>query len=849
MKKLVLTLIVGLTAIQIMTAQSGVISGKVADATGSLQGVNIIIKGTTKGAMTDYDGNYTLRDIPVGAYTITASFIGFKSVTKNIDINTGENRLNFTLIEDTQMLESIVVTTQKTEEKVHEVPVAISVLSSQRITSLETTDMAEISDYIPGLNIQVQSNQRPSIAIRGITGGGGPGTQPRVSIFNNYSPIGSYSATVLEPYDLERIEVVKGPQGTLFGRGAQIGALHYIPQAPKNFSESQITIGGGDYNFRHLTAMVNIPLAENKLLMRIAGTHDYRDGFIKNTFGGTLNGKNTSAGRFSLRYMPDSMTKLDLVLDYQKDDAPGAAFLSKSLPNTNGEIDIYSGVASFERGEGLYTRKENISASLIWKQTLNDNLALTSISSTLKHLSGEWYDGDGTAAQALDIFDDNDNLQFYQELRLNYKPSDKFNTFFGASYFTEDQDFFLDFATDERSSYWLITNPNNLVDENGQPILIDAVPADVGDDLAHLIGTPFPERHIERLARIATNAALDLFVDATFNPTEKLSLTGGLRYTNDYISFGQTTSLIQQPSTLGLIRGNSPNFFWREAHFPKEKEHFSALTGRFIAKYTFSERFNSYLSYSRGRRPNVLQFEGDGSLNILEDETIDSYDLGFKSAISNKMNMGAALFYHNYNNFQTFVTTNITGGVANFTSIDAGKATAYGVELDFNYALKKGLIFFGNYAYIHARFNDSDSDGSAQRYAGNRFRLTPDHSFSLGLDMNLPISKNINLFALPSYTYKSKIFFSDANSVDENDPDNPDNPKNEFQEGYGVFNINLGFEFPSKGLRLAFFAKNLFDTEYFIDAGNTGGSFGIPTYVPGTPQFIGAKMSWSFSQK
>ncbi len=804
---------------------------------------NVVIPALSKGSTTDFDGNYEIDNLSEETVTIEVSYIGYLKVSKTIDLKAGKNQLNLVLIENAQMLESIVVTAQKREEKIQDVPVAISVLSAKKIESLSTSDLGEISDFIPGLNIQVQSSQRPGFVIRGLTSdGNGGNSQPRVSVFNNYSPVARPSASVIEPYDLERMEVLKGPQGTLFGRGAQVGAVHFIPQSPKYTTEASVTVGGGEYNYKHLTAMVNTPLVDEKLLFRFAATHDSRDGFIKNTFGGTLNGKNTSAGRLSLRYLISENTKMDLVLDYQKDDAPGTAFLSKSLANTRGEVDIFSGYASFEGGKNLSTQKENVNTSIIIKHKFNDKLSFTSISSFLKHGAFEQWDGDGSAARALYFNEDINSKQLYQELRLNYSPTENLKMFFGTSFFNERVKQRFLFNYNEQSAYWLFFGSTNLVDANGQPILVNELPDSLG-------GTPLPDNHSESQLDTSSNSAVDFFADATYTVTPKLTLTGGLRYTKDMLSLQRKGELIGQPSVLGNFTRNTPNFFLPVSDFSKQKEEFSAVTGRFIAKYDFSDNFNTYASFAKGRRPNVIQFRNDGSIEILSEELLNSYELGFKSTISNRLNLGSAFFYQDYSNFQTGTLINdpSTGNIE-IVNVDAGSATSYGAELDITYGIKNGMVIFGNYTYIHARFDDTDSNGAEQAFAGNRFRLTPDHSFSLGLDVKFPLSKNTEFFALPSYSYKSKVFFDDANPVDENDPDNIDNPLNQFQEGYGLFNFNTGIEIPNKGLKFTLFIKNVFNTDYIIDAGNTGALFGIPTYVPGTPQFIGVKVSWKFLQ-
>jgi iron complex outermembrane recepter protein len=171
-------------------------------------------------------------------------------------------------------------------------------------------------------------------------------------------------------------------------------------------------------------------------------------------------------------------------------------------------------------------------------------------------------------------------------------------------------------------------------------------------------------------------------------------------------------------------------------------------------------------------------------------------------------------------------------GEFNYIVKDGGKASGYGAEVNLKYAILKGLQFFGNYAYIHARFAENDVNGSPQEYANNRFRLTPDHSFAFGLNARIKIANETFLFGVPSYSYKTKIFFEDANT-----------PGLE-QNSYGLLNFMGGIEY--KNITLAFFESNLSGENYIVSAGNTGSLFGDPTQIPGAPLMYGTKLSLKF---
>jgi outer membrane receptor protein involved in Fe transport len=184
-------------------------------------------------------------------------------------------------------------------------------------------------------------------------------------------------------------------------------------------------------------------------------------------------------------------------------------------------------------------------------------------------------------------------------------------------------------------------------------------------------------------------------------------------------------------------------------------------------------------------------------------------------------------------NFQTSAwIADASTGEFNYIVKDGGKASSYGAEANFKYSIINGLQLFGNYAYIHARFAGKDVNGARQEYANNNFRLTPDHSFAVGVNARIKIASELYLFGIPSYSFKTKIFFEDANTAGLE------------QNGYGLLNFNGGVEV--KKVKISLFVSNMLGEKYIISAGNTGSLFGDPTQIPGAPRMFGTKISWKF---
>ncbi|MFY8133391.1 MAG: TonB-dependent receptor, partial [Aquimonas sp.] len=233
-------------------------------------------------------------------------------------------------------LDRIVVTAQKREQQVQEVPIAITALSGEFLDRLNISGFADINGYVPGLQTQVQSPNNPGFVIRGITSDSGDSqVEPRVSVFQDGVSISRSRGAVVEFFDLERIEVLRGPQGTLFGRGAQIGAVHLIQNKARDESSAHVRFGLGNLDAMSLEGHANTPISDN-LFARLAVFHEQRDGFIENLSGGDLNGRDTSALRLSFGMNVGERSRMDLIFNHQTDSPPGTAFRSNVIPTREG---------------------------------------------------------------------------------------------------------------------------------------------------------------------------------------------------------------------------------------------------------------------------------------------------------------------------------------------------------------------------------------------------------------------------------------------------------------------------------------------------------------------------------
>ncbi|MEZ0471619.1 TonB-dependent receptor [Luteimonas salinilitoris] len=734
-------------------------------------------------------------------------------------------------------LDTMVVTAQKREQQVSEVPIAISAYSGQFLQDYNVREFSDIGHLVPGLVVQEQSPNNPGFVIRGITSDSGEANvEPRVSVFQDGVSISKSRGSIVQPFDLERVEVLRGPQGTLFGRGAQIGAVHLIQNKAFNGTEAGFTVGAGNESSTLLTGYANTPLVEDKLYGRVAVYHEKRDGFVDNLSGGDLNGKDTQAIRASFRLDLRETDTLDLILNWQKDTPPGTAFRSGSIPTRTGSLDVLDRTADLNRGEALGLDRTVRGATLLGNFMLSSAWSLATITGWRDFDSAEEFDADGAQIYALEFAEIARGRQLSQELRFNYDGGGRFTGFAGASWFHENGSQRVPFRTDERS---FITLP--AVGLGIPPLLPDGTPNTMVDMLPIAPGVVVPLKpfHEEQYANFGETDAWEIFADGTFAATDRLNLTLGLRGTYEDVTAGYRADYFGVPSFLGLAGlGGSPDptsptniLFAPTDGRLSRSESFTSLVGRAVADYRFDDDHNGYVSVSRGRRPNVINVDAFSS-EVIDDEVVWSYELGLKGAFAGAhLLYDLAVFHYDYSNFQTAVQDDDT---LLFVPANGGNATANGAELSLLWRADRNLSAFFNYGYVDATFDDTDDDGNPQELAGNRFRLTSEHSASAGLDAGFELDNGARLYLRPSWNWRSQAYFED------------DNTPGIEQAGYALYNLRAGVQFGDGRWDLSVYGSNLADKDYLIDAGNTGRLFGTPTFIQGTPRTYGVTLSGRF---
>lgn len=726
-------------------------------------------------------------------------------------------------------IERITVTTQKRSQPLQDVPVTVTAFYGERLEQLGIADLDVLSEITPGLVIQEQSPNNPGFVIRGITSDSGSAqAAPKVSVYYNGTDISRSRGSYFELFDIERVEVVKGPQATLFGTAAAVGALSVTTRKPQQEFEASLSAGTGNFAARQLQGYLTG--GDDRLQGRFAFSYRERDGYVRNIAPAQsdLHGIERLGGRLSLRFIPTDAVNLDFVYNRETNNDSGTAFKSRRFAPTGGDTSPYSFVEAsgspvaaevFGKADlGIDRTVDDLNLTLDWQ--LNDVWQFTSISAKRRFDSLEVFDADGTQAWFLEFAEDARGDQFSQELRFNYA-GNSLNSFFGASYFAEDGSQRVPFSTEE--SIFL-----NCIGRlpGGKPCINP-------DGSVNILTPQLTQGRFQLLPyqgvyqNFADNHSWSLFADVSYQVNTRLELTSGLRYvdedkTSRYAShFGRAvlagTPLLPVASTDGRL-------------FSADGQY-DAWLPRFNALYRLTDTLNLYATVAKGRRAEVLDVGSVNSANAVVPrvtsvpaETLWNYEMGLKGGTANhQLTYALSVYRQDYRDFQV----SLRDSAGNSYIANAGKANNIGAEAEVSVQLTDSIDWFANLGWIDAKIDKNSENGNL---AGKRFRLQPEYTAGSGLLLSHELNATYRLQGSLWYSFRSDIFFEEANA-----------PIAGFAISQGAVqqtSLRLGIEQSVANWSVTVAASNLFDKQYLVDAGNTGGSFGYPSFIAGAPRQI-----------
>ncbi|MFC0203558.1 TonB-dependent receptor [Novosphingobium soli] len=719
----------------------------------------------------------------------------------------------------------IVVTTQKVEQRAVDVPITLSVQSGERMRKLGVTDIGELSNYVPGLNVQVQSANNPGFVIRGITSDSGSAQQgPRVTLYYNGVDISRSRGAYQGVYDLDRVEVAKGPQATLFGTAATIGAISFVSAKPEAGTSAALTGAYGNLDATRVEGFVN--MGNEVFAARIAGQWKKRDGYIENLAPGQddLYAQDQLGLRGSLRFAPTTDFTADFVFTYDRQRNSGTPFLSRNLGSTAVE-GLYDAAylggspvsAQVLGAEKLGLDRDVYDANLTLSWDFAEGWNFTTVNGYRDFDALEVFDADGSAAWYLEFAERAKGWQASHEGRFTYS-DDQWRASFGWNYFIEDSSQYVPLSS-ELGTY--LQCSANLIPGLGCVAADNTVPASRATAL--LTGGAFTAvPYTSWYRNEGRNQTWSMFGDVTWKPVPELEVTGGARVLietrrSGYAAFQPNAPVYGRP-LLPLFDTGGETF--------RARKSYAAVLPRVNLLYHLNPSLNLYATISEGRRSPVVQLSaaagGVPDLDLIRSETVWNYEVGIKGS-AGMVSGSLGVYYNKYDDFQVSVVEN-----GQSVTRSAGSASNLGVEAELEARFTSWLSAFGNVGFISGGIDDKAENGA---YAGDQFRLQPKWQWAAGFNLNAPLSETASLFLSPSVTYRSKIYFEIPNS------------QNISQDAVTLVNLRGGVALMDGRLEVAGYARNLTDRHYLLDAGNTGGSFGYPTFIPAEPRTYGIELT------
>lgn len=740
-------------------AQSIKIQGVITDSRGPLPGVNVLEKGTSNGVTTDFNGNYALL-VSSSESIILVSYIGYKS--KEISVG-GKKNLNISLVENAQTLDQVVIkgfsgvvgNARKRVESVQRIPESVVALNSEGIENAGINNVGNFAKLVP--NLKLNSSQSAGVnflTVRGIP-----------QIRNADAPVAFVidGVTIPDPsllnqelFDLALIEVVKGPQGALYGKNAIGGAINIYSKEPTNKSTNSVKLGIGNGN-SYLGQVVSTgALVKDKLYYRFSSqiqdfggllTNEYSD--KKVDFETNFNLRTQLIGRLSQNF------KLTGTFQMMNIDA-GAARYSV---NPTGNIYVAG-----EPGGALDpnpTKGNNIIS--------HDEPGKSNVKNAFGSLNAEW-SLDAIKIQSITSFN---KVNRSLSGDLDFIPFSDFTQGETAQTKTFNQEIrFSNISSDSKVNW----SAGGFYQNIEKPFFQDGLSRDFEkDELFYGIAADV----------INTTKTFAFFGFADYKLTSKLTAALGFRYDNDTFK--------QQDNLFGDTSERSNGIFQPKASL----------------SYEASETALLFVNYGRGYRTGGFNPALTDRFNRgFEDEITDNYELGFKTSWwNNRFILNGSAFYTDFSNQQQYIFDLNTYYAGNY---NYDKSRIIGFELDTKVRISKYLDLLANYGFVDSEITKGGTtggtDGTAtdlNAFNGKKTPFIPQDNFNIGLETNFALTDKLNFNANVNLNSTGKTYWDESNSSDYT------------TKSYRLLDARASFAW--KKVTLTFWGKNLTNKQYYSE--------------------------------
>lgn len=679
-------------------------------------------------------------------------------------------------------LEEMVVTAQKRVETQQEVPASFSVYGADTLESAGWGNVTDMADLTPSIEVIGQTKTRTSIFIRGIgTNKYDIGTEGSVGIFVDGVYVPRFSSLMQNLVDLDRMEILRGPQGTLYGRNTIGGSVSLYSKEPQAEFQGKISGGFGNKDSNHVSVTLSGEVTEN-LVLYGGVTHMEEGGFREETNSHERDDQDTKAARFKASYMPSDYWESTLTVDWSKQKAN--AFLGEII-STNGDIfGIFPLIPQSTRDAVLAAEEDSF-----YDSNLNDpgftKVKSLSIAFNVKYMTDDFNIESTTGFRDEEVQElvDNDRLSFdifLQDTDQNsktYSQELKISSEEGGAYSMDD------------NLEWLVGVFFYRDDADRSDKLNLGIDGALGG-LPSLTPPILPPYFFDFLVDLETSSWA-IYGQASYYFTEELSLTLGGRFSRDTKKFTYSENAV--PAS---ILANDIFSF-------DDTIRFESTDPKIVLEYEplWAYDVNVYASYQQGYKSGGIQFLArrlEVAQASFDKEVLKAFETGIKTRwLDQKLQLNASIYHYDYSDQQIQAIVNFNGATQVVTT-NAGESTIDGFETDLMYLIGPDFLVQASYSYIDASF-DKFITPDLIDLSGNVLPATPRHAAWLSGQYTLTMNDWESTLRL-DYAWRDDLVFT---------------PDGEFgQDAYGLFNASLTLIDPNDSVTIRVECTNCADTKY-----------------------------------
>lgn len=723
---------------------------------------SVFLLNTNFFAVSGPSGGFSIRDVPAGEYTIAISAIGYAAINETVHItNEGRTSFDFQLSDATKQLDEIIVTAEKKQENVQHIPSSISVLNAKSIDEYRLWNSKDLTAIIPNLYTANPGDGRNVTSIRGVTS---TSYDPAVTTYIDGVNQFTLDTYIPQLFDVERIEVLRGPQGTLYGRNAMGGVINIITKQPSNKPTGFIEISEGNHGEQRYTSAIRTPFVKNRLFFGGSFLYEALNGYYTNEYDDSKFDKQHSiGGNYYLKYLP--VAKWSVILNI------------KHLANRN---------------DGAFPLAGNSDEAFVHPFVVNQNAVARLVDNTFNSSLVTNYAGQHFNFNSQISYQS--NYRYYSSpIDADFSPADAVTIINNYGHRWNN----VKVVTEELRFSSAASSSSRFIWTTGSYLFYQHVPnkqaTHFGTDAA-LVGSPDSNYAIINTTKAQAFGAA-LFGQSSYTVTRKIDITLGIRY--DYQYSKQQVLGEYQPDM-------SPTPVFLTQPDTSANGSFNAFSPRISIAFHPRPNTNFFAAYSRGYRTGGLtQLGADPSqppLYAYKPEYSNNFELGTKNSfLENKLRANISLFYTGITNAQ--VPTLVLPAAITVTK-NGGRLTSKGIDLELASTIIKGLEGTYNFGYTRANYTrlKLSKNGTEADLSGNRQIFTPDLTSLLAMQYNISLAPRhkLQIIIRCEWSYLGKQYFDLANTI--------------AQPSYNLLHARVGLA--SGHVGLYFWERNMTNVKY-----------------------------------